>query len=41
MIVKPKQGKKVTKDEFRKIVAEKTGDNKSEGGATFMIRIER
>jgi GLPGLI family protein len=41
MIIKPKQGKKVTKEEFRKIVEEKAGPDKGEGGGTIMIRVEQ
>jgi GLPGLI family protein len=40
-IIKPKQGKKVTREEFRKIVEEKTGPNKGESGGTIMIRVEQ
>lgn len=41
LIVKPKQGKKVTKEEFKAIVEEKTGEMNSEGGGVFMIKITR
>jgi GLPGLI family protein len=41
LIVKPKKGKKISKDDFNKMVAEKTGDQKSEGGAVFMIKVTR
>ncbi|MGE0077266.1 MAG: GLPGLI family protein [Bacteroidales bacterium] len=37
---KPKDGKKVTAQEFKKIVAEKTKDMESSGGATVIIRTE-
>jgi GLPGLI family protein len=39
LMVKPKQGKKVTKEEFQAIVEEKTGEMNSEGGGVFMIKI--
>ncbi|NTW25535.1 MAG: GLPGLI family protein, partial [Lentimicrobium sp.] len=37
LIVKPKQGKKVSRAEFDKIVEEKTGEVQGGGGATFVI----
>lgn len=40
-IVKPGKGKKVTREEFNRIVEEKTGKAGGEGGATFMIRISQ
>ncbi len=39
LIIKPKQGKKVTREEFDKIVEEKTGENQGEGGDVIMIKI--
>jgi GLPGLI family protein len=39
LIQKPRQGKKVTKEEFQAIVEEKTGEMNSEGGGVFMIKI--
>jgi GLPGLI family protein len=41
LIVRPKKGKKVSKEEFNKMVEEKTGQSKSEGGAVFMIKIDK
>jgi len=44
LLNKPKKGKKVTQEEFDHIVKEKMeemGAEHSEGGATFMIRIEK
>lgn len=40
-IVRPAKGKKVTREEFDKIVEEKTGEMQGEGGATMMIRIRQ
>jgi len=40
-IIKPKQGKKVTKDEFMKMVEEKTGATKSDGNAIITIKMQR
>jgi GLPGLI family protein len=40
-IIKPKQGKKVTKDEFNKMVEEKTGTTKGDGNAVIMIKMQR
>jgi len=40
-IVKPKKGRKVTREEFKSIVEEKTGEQQGEGGATFMIKIRQ
>ncbi|NTW26050.1 MAG: hypothetical protein HGA37_15235, partial [Lentimicrobium sp.] len=41
LIVKPKQGKKVSRAEFDKIVEEKTGEVQGGGGATFVIKISQ
>lgn len=41
LIIKPKQGKKVTRTEFRKIVEEKAGPGNREGGGTILIRVEQ
>ena len=44
LLVKPKKGKKVTREEFDDIVAKKMeemGAEHGEGGGTFMIHIER
>jgi len=41
LLVKPKKGKKMSKEEFNKMVEEKTGNAKTEGGAVFMIKINR
>jgi len=41
LIIKPKQGKKVTKEEFMKIVEEKTGATQGDGNGTIMIKIQR
>jgi GLPGLI family protein len=40
-VVKPKKGKKISKDEFNKMVEEKTGQSNNGGGAVFMIKIDR
>jgi len=39
LIVKPKKGKKVSREEFNSIVEEKTGEMSGEGGGTFIIKI--
>jgi GLPGLI family protein len=39
LLVKPKKGKKVTREEFNKMVEEKTGQNKEQGGDVIMIQI--
>ncbi|KAF0199408.1 MAG: hypothetical protein FD166_531 [Bacteroidetes bacterium] len=39
LLVRPRQGKKVTRDEFNKIVEEKTGEMQGEGGTAIMIKI--
>lgn len=39
LLVKPKKGKKVTREEFNKMVEEKTGENQEEGGDVIMIKI--
>lgn len=41
LITRPSKGKKVTREEFDKIVEEKTGEMQGEGGATMMIRIRQ
>ncbi len=44
LLVKPKKGKKVSQEEFDKIVADKMeemGAEHKEGGATFMIQIKK
>lgn len=41
LLSKPSKGKKVTREEFDKIVEEKTGEMQGEGGATMMIRIRQ
>jgi len=41
LIVKPKEGKKVSRKEFDKIVEEKTGETNGHNGGTIMIKISR
>jgi GLPGLI family protein len=41
LIIKPKQGKKMTQAEFMKMVEEKTGATKGNGNETIMIKIQR
>jgi GLPGLI family protein len=39
LLVKPKKGKKVTREEFNEMVEVKTGENQGEGGDVIMIKI--
>jgi GLPGLI family protein len=41
LLVKPKKGKKVSREEFNAIVEEKTGEQGAEGGNVFMIKINK
>lgn len=41
LLVSPKKGKKVTREEFNKMVEEKTGENQGEGGDVIMIKIRQ
>ncbi|MHC1778065.1 MAG: GLPGLI family protein [Lentimicrobium sp.] len=41
LLVKPKKGKKVTREEFNEMVEEKTGENQGEGGEVIMIKIRQ
>ncbi|MBK9358130.1 MAG: GLPGLI family protein [Bacteroidales bacterium] len=41
LLVRPKKGRKVSGEEFNKIVEEKTGEMEGEGGATIMIKISK
>lgn len=40
-IIKPTKGKKMSKEEFNKMIEEKTGQQKSEGGAVIMIKMDK
>ena len=44
LLAKPKKGKKITREEFDKVVAEKMKEMGAEGGArqgTFIMHVER